>query len=75
VREKGTIIRLIPDRGFGFVRATDLDNIGGDIFFHAGAVRGPRPYNQLSVDDRVTFELQQQPDGRYRAVDVETEEA
>lgn len=55
----GEIVRLIRDRGFGFIR-TDA---GQEIFFHASAVQGT-PFDSLSEGQEVTFDIAKDPRGR-----------
>jgi cold shock protein len=63
----GTIVRLVRDRGFGFIRAED----GQEIFFHATGVTGDTPYDSLTEGQRVTYDRTQDDRGRgQRAVNV-----
>jgi CspA family cold shock protein len=55
---KGTIKRLIADKGFGFVAAQD----GVEYFFHQSACTGVR-FNELREGQAVTFEKGQGPKG------------
>jgi CspA family cold shock protein len=55
---KGTIKRLIADKGFGFVAAQD----GTEYFFHQSACTGVR-FNELREGQSVTFEKGQGPKG------------
>jgi CspA family cold shock protein len=65
--ETGTIVRLVRDRGFGFIRT---DN-GQEIFFHASGVEGT-PYDSLQERQQVTFSREQDSRGRgERAVRVQ----
>jgi cold shock CspA family protein len=63
MKQQGTVVRFIAERGFGFLR---VDGATSDLFWHEQAVTSdefPGP------GDRVTFELQS--DGRRsRAVNV-----
>ncbi len=64
----GTIVRLVRDRGFGFIRTED----GSEIFFHASGVAGSTPYDNLSEGQTVTFDEEQDTRGRgQRAVNVQ----
>ena len=64
----GTIVRLVRDRGFGFIRTED----GSEIFFHASGVTGGAVYDNLSEGQTVTFDLEQDTRGRgQRAVNVQ----
>jgi cold shock protein len=62
---KGTIKKLMRDRGFGFIRATD----GKEIFFHRSSLRIEDDFDRLSEGDSVEFELEQGPKGP-RAVNM-----
>ncbi|MCJ7743881.1 MAG: cold shock domain-containing protein [Dehalococcoidales bacterium] len=55
---KGTIRRLITDRGFGFIRTER----GEDLFFHHNELQGV-DYNSLREGQQVEFEVEQGPDG------------
>lgn len=55
---KGTIKRLVSDKGFGFVAADD----GTECFFHQSACRGVR-FDELREGQSVTFEKGQGPKG------------
>jgi CspA family cold shock protein len=48
--QTGTIIRIVSDKGFGFVEGTD----GTEYFFHRTAVAG-EDFAQLRQGDRVAF--------------------
>ncbi len=62
-RFRGTLVKWNDARGFGFIEP-DADP-RDRIFLHVESYRSPeRP----KVGDRVDFELQKRPDGRYRAV-------
>lgn len=54
----GTIKRIVSDKGFGFVAASD----GTEYFFHNSAVQGTR-FDQLREGQNVTFEKGQGPKG------------
>ena len=55
---KGTIKRLVSDKGFGFVAAQD----GKEYFFHQSACVGA-PFNALHEGQSVTFDPGQGPKG------------
>jgi CspA family cold shock protein len=55
---KGTIKRLISDKGFGFVAAQD----GTEYFFHQSACTGVR-FDELREGQSVSFEKGQGPKG------------
>jgi CspA family cold shock protein len=64
----GSIVRLVRDRGFGFIR---MDN-GQEVFFHATGVTGNTPYDNLSEGQTVTYSVEQDTRGRgQRAVNVQ----
>ncbi len=54
----GTIIRLITDRGFGFIRTEQ----GEDFFFLLTQLQGV-DYNSLKEGQKVEFQVAQGPDG------------
>ncbi|HEX6217607.1 MAG TPA: cold shock domain-containing protein [Vicinamibacterales bacterium] len=54
----GTIKRIVSDKGFGFVAASD----GTEYFFHNSAVQGTR-FDELREGQAVTFEKGQGPKG------------
>lgn len=55
--ESGEIARLMPDKGFGFIRAED----GRELFFHRSAVSGS--FEQMREGQRVTFVEEPSPKG------------
>ena len=61
----GKIVRMVRDRGFGFIRTDE----GGDIFFHRTATEVP--FEQLNEGESVSFDVEADPRGRgNRAVHV-----
>jgi CspA family cold shock protein len=54
----GTIKRLVSDKGFGFIAASD----GNEYFFHNSALGGAR-FDELREGQAVTFERGQGPKG------------
>ena len=50
---KGTIKRLVSDKGFGFVAAQD----GTEYFFHQSACTGVR-FDELREGQSVSFEIE-----------------
>jgi CspA family cold shock protein len=54
----GTIKRLVSDKGFGFILASD----GVEYFFHNSACSGVA-FDDLRQDQAVTFERGQGPKG------------
>ncbi len=64
----GTIVRLVRDRGFGFIKTEN----GSEIFFHATGVTGNTPYDNLTEGQTVSFDRSQDTRGRgERAVNVQ----
>ena len=62
----GTIVRLVRDRGFGFIK----DQQGNEIFFHASGLPAGG-YDSLSEGQEVVFDKEQDTRGRgTRAVNV-----
>jgi CspA family cold shock protein len=65
---QGSIVRIVRDRGFGFIKAEN----GQEVFFHATGVKGSVPFDNLTEGQRVNYETQQDARGRgERAVNVE----
>jgi len=62
----GTVRRLVSDKGFGFVAASD----GNEYFFHQSACLGT-PFDGLREGQSVTFDTGQGPKGP-RAENVRT---
>jgi CspA family cold shock protein len=54
----GTIKRLVSDKGFGFIAASD----GNEYFFHRSACVDT-PFHELREGQTVTFEKGQGPKG------------
>ena len=67
---KGTIRRLITDRGFGFIKTEDEK----DLFFHRSNLEGVE-YSSLREGQEVEYEVGQGRDGRSEAVKVRLAEA
>ncbi len=66
---QGTIKKLVSDRGFGFIR---MEN-GQEVFFHATGMAG-FPFDNLVEGQNVTFDIEQDTRGRgQRAVNVRIE--
>ncbi len=57
---EGTVVRLIRDRGFGFIRT---EPEGEEIFFHATAVADGR-FDSMQEGQMVEFEKTRDPRGR-----------
>jgi CspA family cold shock protein len=62
---KGTIRRLITDRGFGFIQTAE----GKDLFFHRSQLEGV-DYSSLREGQQVEFEVGRGRDSRLQAVSV-----
>ena len=62
---KGTIRKLVTDRGFGFIK-TEQE---GDLFFHSNVLEGVE-FSSLSEGQEVEFEKGQGRDDRPAAVKV-----
>ena len=63
----GSIVRLVRDRGFGFIKAEN----GSEVFFHATGVTGGTPYDSLQEGQMVSYEQERDTRGRgERAVNV-----
>lgn len=67
---KGTIIRRISDRGFGFIRPVQ----GADLSFHRNEVQGA-DYASLGEGQEVEFEISKGRDGRAQAIKVRVSRA
>jgi len=61
----GTIKRVFKDRGFGFIRTAD----GQEIFFHRSGLSTTR-FESIAEGDAVEFEVESSPKGP-RAVDIQ----
>jgi len=62
---KGTIRRLITDRGFGFIKTEEEK----ELFFHRNDLEEVE-YSSLTEGQQVEFEIGQGRDGRPQAVKV-----
>ncbi len=62
---KGTIRRLITERGFGFIKTEDET----DLFFHRNDLQEV-DYASLTEGQQVEFEIGQGRDGRPQATKV-----
>jgi CspA family cold shock protein len=62
---KGTIRRLIADRGFGFIRTAE----GKELFFHRSELVGVQ-FATLREGQQVEFEVGRGRDSRLQAVRV-----
>ena len=57
---KGEIKKLIRDRGFGFIRAED----GNEVFFHHSSLEGGTEYDSLEEGSKVEFSVERGPKGQ-----------
>jgi cold shock protein len=65
--EQGTIVRLVKDRGFGFVNTQG----GKEIFFHHSTLPGG-VFDSLREGQQLSFDIENDARGRgERAVNVE----
>ena len=55
----GTVKKVVGDRGFGFITATD----GNEYFFHRGSVQSPLEFDRLLGGEHVSFEAEQTAKG------------
>ncbi len=63
---RGQIVRLVRDRGFGFIRAEN----GQDVFFHRSELQDAS-FDTLRGDEQVEYEMgRDERSGRERAVSV-----
>ena len=62
---KGTIRKLVTDRGFGFIKTEQEE----DAFFHRNELQGVE-FSSLKEGQEVEFEMGQGRDGRPAAVKV-----
>ena len=68
MRQRGTVRRLVRDKGFGFLHAEGSDE---DLFFHRSTVRNGT-FEALTEGSAVTFEVGDGPKGpRAEAVEPE----
>ncbi len=56
---KGTIKKVVSDRGFGFIAAED----GKEYFFHRSGVDDALNFDNLRGGEAVTFEVEQSQKG------------
>jgi cold shock protein len=64
----GTIVRIVSQRGFGFIQEQN----GNEVFFHASGVVGATPFDSLQEGQQVSYEKTRDERGRgERAVNVQ----
>ncbi len=61
---RGTVAKLVHDRGFGFIRGND----GKDVFFHRSGLVGLN-FDELEQGQVVDFEVEKGPKG-LRAANI-----
>ena len=63
----GSITRIVSDRGFGFIKASDTE----EVFFHSSSVDEPT-FDELREGQTVEFEVEADPKqpNRSRAAHV-----
>ncbi len=59
----GTIKKLVSDRGFGFIAASD----GKEYFFHRNSLETSTDFDRLIGGERVEFEIESSPKGPQAA--------
>jgi len=55
----GTIKKVVADRGFGFISASDTK----EYFFHRNALDSSLDFDRLNGGEAVTFEIEDSPKG------------
>jgi len=64
---RGTIKKLVMERGFGFIKPTDG---GGDIFFHCSSLPEKSDFDGLEEGQTVEFDSSDGKGGRPKAENV-----
>ena len=62
----GTVKKVVPERGFGFITAED----GKDYFFHRSVLAATLDFDRIAGGEKVNFDIEQDPKGP-RARNVE----
>lgn len=55
----GTVKKVVADRGFGFITAED----GAEYFFHRSGVDSSLMFEDLSIGERVSFDVERSDKG------------
>ncbi|MFN2581572.1 MAG: cold-shock protein [Candidatus Dormibacteria bacterium] len=55
----GTVKKVVPDRGFGFITAED----GQEYFFHRSGVDASSTFEDLALGQGVTFDVERSDKG------------
>ena len=63
---------MLRDRGYGFIKCSEGEHVGRDLFFHASSLDDGMTLETLEEGERVTFEIRQAPKG-LRAERVQRE--
>lgn len=64
----GTIVRIVSQRGFGFIQEQN----GNELFFHASGVTGTVPFDSLQEGQPVSYDKTRDDRGRgERAINVQ----
>ena len=53
----GAVLKVVLERGFGFIRSTE----GADYFFHLSDLRGGLEFDKLQIGQTVDFEIKKDP--------------
>jgi len=64
--ESGTVKKWLSSKGYGFITP---DDGGDDIFVHASCLIGER--KELNINEKVTFVVSKDRNGKWRAEEVE----
>lgn len=67
---QGTVITIVEEKGYGFIRPDGAQKKGKDLFFHATGMVNRTEFTELTVNQRVTYDLDESGD-RPRAVGVQ----
>lgn len=62
----GTVKRFNSKRGYGFIQADD----GSEVFVHFTQIQSEKKYKTLKPEQKVTFEVGHDDQGRTVATDV-----
>jgi len=55
----GSVKKVVPERGFGFIAADD----GAEYFFHRSGLDSSTIFENLSVGEQVTFDVENSDKG------------
>ena len=68
--QRGTISKIVGQKGFGFIKPNMPKTGEGEVFFHVSAVVGPVGFDAMTDGKLVEFDIGRAPDGRTRATVV-----